>query len=449
MNISDYKNIVVLGAGESGTGAAILAKAKGYEVFVSDMGVIGGDYVKALNEHHIEFEFGKHDEDRVLAADLIIKSPGIPEKAPLIKALRKKGTPIISEIEFAYHFTKATLVAITGANGKTTTTMLAYHILKGEGLNVGLAGNVGKSFAWQVAEENFDFYVLEISSFQLDDCIDFKPNIAILTNITPDHLDRYDYKMENYVASKFRITMNQDENDHFIYCFDDPETVNALQLKTTKAQLWPFSLEREVPQGAFLNETNTYTLRINSDDTMNIDELALQGKHNAHNSMAAGMAARLLRIRKETIRECLSDFESLEHRLEPVMEIHGIEFINDSKATNVNSTFYALESMKKPIVWIVGGVDKGNDYSQLKTLVEQKVKAIVCLGTDVAKIHHEFQDSIPTIVDTLSMHDAVKAAYQLSGKGDAVLLSPCCASFDLFDNYEDRGRQFKNEVRKL
>lgn len=442
-------NIVVLGAGESGVGAAILAQKEGMNVFVSDMGNIADRYKTELEKRNIPFEEGHHTEAKILKAKTIVKSPGIPEKAPLIKKLRAKETEIISEIEFASRYTDSTIVAITGSNGKTTVTSLTYHVLKNGGLDVGLGGNIGKSFAWMVAEDPHEFYVLEISSFQLDDCYKFAPYISIITNITPDHLDRYDYKMENYVASKFRILQAQKKTDHFIYCGDDMETIKGLGRFKIKPNAHPFSLENQVDDGAYYDSTNEHIIITIDEESMNIDELALQGKHNTYNSMAAGMASRLLNIRKETIRESMADFDAIEHRLEPVMEIHGIEFINDSKATNVNSTYYALESMKKRLVWIVGGVDKGNDYTSLIPMVGQKVKAIVCLGKDVQKIHDEFENVVEVMTDAQSMHDAVVAAYKLADKGEAVLLSPACASFDLFENYEDRGNQFKEEVRGL
>ncbi|GGH77945.1 MAG: UDP-N-acetylmuramoyl-L-alanine--D-glutamate ligase [Bacteroidetes bacterium] len=442
-------NITVLGAGESGVGAAILAVKLGHQVFVSDGGPIKDSFKAELDAAGIEYEENGHDKARILKSKLVIKSPGIPEKAAIIKAIRQRRIEVISEIEFAYRNTDATIVAVTGSNGKTTTASLIYHIYKKAGLNVGLGGNIGNSFAKMVAEDPKEIYVLEISSFQLDDCVYFAPYIAILTNITPDHLDRYDYKLENYVDSKFRIIQKQEKTDHFIYCADDPETLKAFARKKIKSNAHAFSYNHKVDDGAYWNEEQQHITLTIDEDPMNIEDLALQGKHNAYNSMAAGMASRLLNIRKETIRESLSDFDALEHRLEPVMEIHGVEFINDSKATNVNSTFYALESMKKNLVWIVGGVDKGNDYEQLIPMVGQKVKAIVCLGKDVSKIHTEFEGVVETITDAHSMKEAVTAAYKLATKGDAVLLSPACASFDLFENYEDRGRQFKEEVRNL
>ena len=445
--ISGVKHIAILGAAESGIGAAILAKAKGYSTFVSDAGPINDANKAILESHQVPFEEKQHTEEAILKADLIIKSPGIPDKAPIIKHLVAAGKKIISEIEFAALHTKATIIAITGSNGKTTTTLLTYHILKNAGLDVAVAGNVGFSFARQLAMQDREYFVLEVSSFQLDGCYSFKPHVAILTNITPDHLDRYSYELDLYVQSKFRICQTQDANDHFIYCADDPITMENINRFGIKANLHPISLEN-TGQGGYIDKQGTITINQNG-DTMSIDELALQGKHNVYNSMAAALASRLVSIRKETIRESLSDFEGLEHRLEPVLEIHGIEFINDSKATNINSTYYALESMNKPTIWIVGGVDKGNDYSQLKDLVKEKVKAIVCLGLDNSKIIQEFADAIDIIVETGSMAEAVRSAYMLGRKGETVLLSPACASFDLFENYEDRGNQFKEQVRRL
>jgi UDP-N-acetylmuramoylalanine--D-glutamate ligase len=441
--------IVVLGARESGTGAAILAKAKGFDVFVSDKGIIDDKFKNSLFKHHIKFEEGQHTESEILSATEVIKSPGIPDKAEIILKLKEKQIPIISEIEFASRYTNAKKICITGSNGKTTTTLLTYHILKKSGLNVGLAGNVGKSFAAMVADQKHDYYVLELSSFQLDDMYKFKADIAILLNITPDHLDRYEYKMENYVNSKFRITHNQTENDAFIFCTDDPEIMKVLSDKNIKAKKYPFSITHKVEEGAWLNG-NQINININNNPlTMTVEELALQGKHNIYNSMAAGIAARILDIRKEIIRESLSDFENIEHRLEYVAKINDIEFINDSKSTNVNSAWYALESFDKPIVWIAGGVDKGNDYSMLKDLVKAKVKAIVCMGKDNKKIIKAFKDIVPVIEETSSAEEAVAVAYRLGKKGDVVLLSPACASFDLFENYEDRGNKFKAAVRAL
>lgn len=443
------KKIIVLGGGESGTGAAILAKRKGFEVFLSDSGTLKDIYQKMLNDEGIEWEQGKHTEEKILNADEVIKSPGIPEKAPLIKKLRAQGTPIIGEIEFAGRYTNAKMICITGTNGKTTTTLLTYHILKNAGLNVGLAGNIGHSFAYQVATENFDYYVLEISSFMLDDMYDFKADIAILTNITSDHLDRYDYKIENYVASKFRITQNQSKEQYFIYCADDELTADGLKNHSVNANMIPFSIQHKVEEGAYLEGNNLYINILNHTFNMTIQELALQGKHNVYNSMASGIAARLLEIRSESLKQSLSDFKNAAHRLEHVARIQNVEFINDSKATNVNSAWYALESISTPIVWIAGGVDKGNDYSILKNLVKEKVRAIVCLGLDNAKIHEAFADVVDVIVNTASAREAAEVSYHLAKKGDTVLLSPACASFDLFKNYEDRGEQFKEAVKEL
>lgn len=443
------KHIAILGAGESGVGAAILAKKMGWNVFVSDFGAIKDEFKTELTENGFEWEEGKHSEERILNADLVIKSPGIPDKAPLIKKLREKGVKIISEIEFGGYYSKAKTIAITGSNGKTTTTMLTYHILKKAGINVGLAGNVGKSFAKQIAEENFDWYVLELSSFQLDDMFDFRADIAILTNITPDHLDRYNYEMQNYVDSKFRILQNQTNNDWFIYNFDDPIIQAEVAKRTITAKTAPFSLVKEQEVGGFADEQQI-TINIKNEQlTMSIHDLALKGKHNTQNSLASGIASRILEIRKEVVRESLEDFVNVEHRLEFVAKVHGIEFINDSKATNVNSTWFALESMEKPTVWIVGGVDKGNDYSELTDLVRDKVKAIICLGVDNKKLIESFTGVVDTIVEARSAMEAVAYGYRLARKDETVLLSPACASFDLFENYEDRGNQFKEAVRSL
>jgi UDP-N-acetylmuramoylalanine--D-glutamate ligase len=442
------RHISILGAGESGTGAAILAKKQGWAVFVSDLGTIGDKYKVELNNAGVEFEEKQHTESRILEAEIIVKSPGIPDKAPLIVEAHKRGIQVISEIEFASWYTQAKTIAITGTNGKTTTTLLTYHILKNAGLNVGLAGNVGKSFARQVAENNFDYYVLELSSFQLDGMFKFKADIAVLLNITPDHLDRYDYELNNYIFSKFRILQNMDENCTFIYCADDPIVSEAMKMRNDNVRMLPFSLQPLAGEGAFI-QNDHIQFNIHPDPfNMSIFDLALQGKHNQYNSMAAGIAARVFEIRKDVVRESLMDFENIEHRLEFVAKVHGIEFINDSKATNVNSTWYALESMSNPVVWIVGGVDKGNDYTILEELVRARVKAIVCMGKDNAKIHKAF-NGIVSVVDAGSAIEAVKAAYHLGKKGDTVLLSPACASFDLFENYEDRGRQFKAAVREL
>lgn len=448
MNPKGSKNIVILGAGESGVGAAVLAQKMGWNVFVSDFGNIKESFKAELNEGGFEWEEGKHTEERILNAEIIIKSPGIPEKVTIVKKAMEKGIPVISEIEFAGYYNKAKTICITGSNGKTTTTMLTYHILKNAGINVGLAGNVGQSFAKQVAEESFDWYVLELSSFQLDGMIDFKADIAVLTNITPDHLDRYNYEMQNYVNSKFRIIQNQTENDWFIYNADDKIIQNELEKRAIKAQKAPFSLQKEIAQGGFLNKEQI-TININEQFTMSIHDLALKGKHNAQNSLASGIASRILEIRKESVRESLADFTNVEHRLEFVAKVHGIEFINDSKATNINSTWFALESMDKPTVWIVGGVDKGNDYSELTELVKKHVKAIICLGLDNQKIIDAFSGTVETIVEAKTAMEAVAYGYRLAKKDETVLLSPACASFDLFENYEERGNLFKEAVRSL
>ncbi|MEY3426458.1 MAG: hypothetical protein RL679_1816 [Bacteroidota bacterium] len=442
------KYIAILGAGESGVGAAILAKKMGWNVFVSDFGKIKDEFKTELIENQLEWEEENHSEERILQADLVIKSPGIPEKAPLILKLRERGVKIISEIEFASYYSNAKTICITGSNGKTTTTMLLYHILKKAKLNVGLAGNVGKSYAKQVAENAFDWYVLELSSFQLDDMHEFKADIAILTNISPDHLDRYAYNMQNYVDSKFRILQNQTENDWFIYNYDDPIIQAEIAKKSISAKLAPFSLKEEMKIGGHANKEQL-TININEQFTMSIHDLALKGRHNTQNSLASGIASRILEIRKEVVRESLEDFVNVEHRLEFVAKVHGIEFINDSKATNVNSTWYALETMDKPTVWIVGGVDKGNDYSELLDLVKDKVKAIICLGLDNQKLLETFSGTVETIVEARSAMEAVAYGYRLAKKDETVLLSPACASFDLFDNYEDRGNQFKEAVRSL
>lgn len=444
------KNIVILGAGESGVGSAILARKEGWNVFVSDFGKIKEEFKTQLNDRGFEWEEGQHTEARILEATIIIKSPGIPDKAPIIKKAHELNIPVISEIEFAGYYNTAKSICITGSNGKTTTTMLTYHILKKAGINVGLAGNVGQSFAKQVAEETFDWYVLELSSFQLDGMFDFKADVAILLNITPDHLDRYDYEMQNYVDAKFRILQNMTQNDWFIYNYDDPIIQNEMQQRNVLAQLAPFSLSKEMEQGGYLdNNKQQITINLKDQFTMSIHELALKGKHNAQNSLASGIASRILEIRKESIRESLSDFTNVEHRLEFVAKVHGIEFINDSKATNVNSTWFALESMDKPTVWIVGGVDKGNDYSELMELVQEKVKAIICLGVDNSKIIEAFTGVVDTIVEAKTAMEAVAYGYRLAKKEETVLLSPACASFDLFENYEERGNLFKEAVRAL
>ncbi len=444
----DY--IVILGAGESGAGAAVLAAKQGFSVFVSDAGAISELYKTELRDSAIPFEEKKHTESIIFTAQEVIKSPGIPETAAIVKAIKAKGIPVISEIEFAARYTDAKKVCITGSNGKSTTTLLTYHILKNAGVNVGLAGNIGKSFARQVATESFDWYVLELSSFMLDDMFQFKADIAVLLNITPDHLDRYDYKMELYADSKFRITQNQTQNDVFIYCADDTETAKGLERHQINAKTYPFSIEKEIAIGASLkNNEVQITLDSQSPFTMTITELALQGKHNIYNSMASGIVAKVLELRNETIRESMGSFKNIEHRLEHVGRISGIDFINDSKATNINSTWYALESMSSDVVLILGGVDKGNDYDMLRDLVKSKVRAIVCLGKDNKRIHDAFEDDVDVIVNTFSASEAAQIAFHLAQKGDTVLLSPACASFDLFRNYEDRGDQFKAAVREL
>jgi UDP-N-acetylmuramoylalanine--D-glutamate ligase len=443
-------SLVILGGGESGIGAALLAKQKGYKVFLSDGGLLNEKYKKELIDNNIEFEEGGHTEEKILSADEIVKSPGIPEKNELVKKIRQKGIPVISEIELAYRFAgDSRIVAITGSNGKTTTTSLIYHICKVAELNCALVGNIGFSFARQVAEDPKPLYVAEISSFQLDDIKHFRPHIAVLLNITEDHLDRYEYKFENYINSKFRITENQTNEDYFIYCLDDEVITEKLQTVKLHSTQLPFSMKHEVNKGAYI-KANQMMMRIYDDwISTSIYDFALKGKHNQYNTMAAGIAACTLDIRKEKIREAVKTFQSLEHRLEYVASVRGVEFYNDSKATNVNSTWFALESLDKPIILILGGVDKGNDYTLIEDLVTEKVKAIVCLGKDNTKIHSSFENTGKTIVDTQSAKDAVEVAFHLSAKGDAVLLSPACASFDLFKNYADRGNQFKNAVKEL
>jgi UDP-N-acetylmuramoylalanine--D-glutamate ligase len=442
--------LVALGGGESGVGTVILAKKKGYQVFVSDNGTIAKKYKEVLLHNDILFEEGKHTEAKIFDADVVMKSPGIPDKLKLIQELLKKGIPVISEIEFAVRFTDAIIISITGSNGKTTTTLLTHHILKNEGLNVGVAGNMGDSFAWQVADNEYKYYVLELSSFQLDGIINFISQIAIITNISPDHLDRYEYKYENYIESKFRITKNQTPTDYLIYDADDKAIINWLKKNKTNAILLPFSLKKKFNKGAYIKDNNIIIkIDLNNIFTMSITTLALQGNHNVKNAMASALVAKLLGIRDETLRESLESFDSIEHRLEPVFKINGVQYINDSKATNVNATFYALESMNNPTVWIVGGTDKGNDYTDLLPLVREKVKAIICLGIDNTKIIETFGNVVDFICETAGAEEAVKVAYKVSEKGDTVLLSPACASFDLFENYEDRGRQFKEAVRLL
>ncbi|GIM57960.1 UDP-N-acetylmuramoyl-L-alanine--D-glutamate ligase [Capnocytophaga canimorsus] len=443
------KKLVILGGGESGVGAAILGKKKHWDVFLSDKGKVATKYAEVLNQHTIRWEENKHTESEILSADCIIKSPGIPDTVEIIKKAKEKHIEIISEIEFAYRYTKGKIIAITGSNGKTTTTSLTYHILKESGLNVGVAGNIGKSFAQMVAEDDKEYYVLEISSFQLDGITSFKPHIAILLNITPDHLDRYDYKMENYIASKFRITENQTEEDYFIYDIDDPIIAQWLEKNEIKSQKIPFSIEKELNKGIYSLKDIIHMNIDNQTFEIEVKEMSLKGKHNVKNSMAASVSSRLLKVRKESIRESLKGFVGEPHRLEFVKTVEGITYINDSKATNVNSVFFALDTMKTPVVWIVGGVDKGNDYSPLLPYVHEKVRAIVCLGKDNSPILKSFGNVIDNIVETQSMEEAVSLSKQFAKNGDTVLLSPACASFDLFKNYEERGNEFKKEVEKL
>lgn len=442
------KNLVILGAGESGVGAAVLGLKTGWNVFVSDFGKIKPSFQEELTMLGVQWEEQKHTTEKILAADLVVKSPGIPEKAPIIKQLREKDISIISEIEFASYYTNAKMICITGSNGKTTTTMLTYHTFKKAGLNVGLAGNIGKSLAKQVAEEDFDYFIVELSSFQLDDMYDFKANVAIILNISPDHLDRYDYEMQNYVNAKFRITQNQTTADFLIYNADDETILQEIAKRELPMQKIPFSIKEEQLNGGYLNNEQLI-INIKNKLTMSIHDLALKGKHNAQNSLASGLASKLFEIRNESIRDSFADFVNVEHRLEFVAKVHGIEFINDSKATNINSTWFALESMEKPTVWIVGGVDKGNNYDELKELVKAKVKAIICLGVENQKIIDSFSDVVETIVEASTAVEAVGFGYQLAKKDETVLLSPACASFDLFENYEDRGNQFKAAVRQL
>ena len=444
------EKIVILGGGESGTGAAILAQKEGFDVFLSDYGEIKSNYKKRLDSYKIPWEEKQHTKKEILSAKEIIKSPGIPDTAPIIVAAKELNIPIISEIEFAARYTDAYTICITGSNGKTTTTSLIYDILKKAKYNVGLAGNIGKSFALQVATKNYKYYVLELSSFQLDGMFKFKANTAILLNITPDHLYRYHHNFQEYIDAKFRILQNQNKEDHFIYCDDDPIIKKELAKRKITSQKEPFSIEHKVENGAYIeNEEIIINIKNKESFNMSIHDLGLQGKHNMYNSMAAGLTANISNIRKNVIRESLTDFKSIEHRLEKVLKVHDILFINDSKATNVNSTWYALESMPKNVIWIAGGVDKGNNYDELAHLVKDKVKAIICLGLDNSKLHDAFDGLIPTIVDCNNMKDAVKTAYYLGNDGDTVLLSPACASFDLFENYEDRGTQFKKAVRNL
>ncbi len=443
------KFIVILGAGESGTGTAVLAKKQGYDVFVSDAGMVKEKYRKRLVDTHISFEENAHSLRKLLTAGEVIKSPGIPDNATVVKQMKEAGIPVISEIEFAGRFMQGRKICVTGSNGKTTTATLIYHIMKKAGLQVTLVGNIGKSLAMQVAEEDTDYYVIELSSFQLDGMVDFKADVAVIMNITPDHLDRYGYDMEKYIRSKLRIFRNMGPGDTCIYCYDDPILKQQVPMMDLSAERLTFSLEEKKGQTAYFENDQLNINYKNKIITMSIMDLALQGKHNVYNSMAAGIAGQVLHIRKETIRESLSDFQGVEHRLEPVLRVHGIQFVNDSKATNVNSVWYALETMTTKVVWIAGGIDKGNDYSILTDLAGEKVKALVCLGKDNRKLKASFKEVIPTIVEARSMKEAVQQAYFLATNGDTILLSPACASFDLFYNYEDRGRQFKQAVRNL
>lgn len=444
------QNIIILGAGESGVGAALLAKQKGLNVFVSDGGSISTAFQKELTENEIEFESGKHTEEKILKADLVVKSPGIPEKAAIVKKIRAADIPVISEIEFAYRYKgNSTIVAITGSNGKTTTTSLIGKICAVGGLNSAVVGNIGYSFARQVAIDPKDVYVIEVSSFQLDDIVTFRPDIAVLTNITEDHLDRYDYKFENYIASKFRIVENQTAEDTFIYCEDDPVTMKYKDKFLIQSNLLPFTMSKELNKGAFIKDGQMTIAAKDERMQMSVYDFTLKGRHNKFNTMAAGIAGATLGIRKEKIRDAIQSFEDLAHRMETVATVRGVEFINDSKATNINSTWYALESMTKPTILILGGVDKGNDYSELLELVEEKVKGIVCLGVDNGKIHEAFRGTVEKMADATSAKEAVELAFHMAEKGDVVLLSPACASFDLFKNYEDRGDQFKDAVRSL
>jgi len=443
------KSLIILGGGESGVGAAVLGKLNGYTVFLSDKGFIKPNYKSLLEKYGIDYEEGQHSSEKILKADEVMKSPGIPHKNEMVQQILQMGIPLVSEMELAYrHKGNSKIIGITGSNGKTTTTSLIYHILKQSGADCALVGNIGNSIALQIALDPKSIYVAEISSFQLDDIDNFRPDIAVLTNITEDHLDRYGYNFENYIKAKFNIIKNQKELDFFIYCEDDTVTMEYLNNYPTQAKKYSFSLKHEVTQGAYI-KNEIMTMKTNESDTMSIYDFALKGMHNQYNTLAAGITTSLAGIRKEKIREAISSFEGLEHRMEIVASVRGVKFINDSKATNVNSTWFALESMKTPVVLILGGVDKGNDYSLLSEMVKEKVKAIVCLGIDNEKIHLAFKDDLSTIIDTTSMEDAVAAAYSLSVKGDVVLLSPACASFDLFKSYEDRGKQFKTSINKL
>lgn len=443
------KRIVILGGGESGVGSAVLAKVKGFDVFLSDAGTIKPQYKETLSKFQIEYEEGGHTDEKILCADEVVKSPGIPEENHMVQSIREYRIPVISEIEFAGRYDRAKKICITGSNGKTTTTSLIYYMLKNAGLNVGLAGNIGKSYAYQVATENFDYYVIELSSFQLDGMYTFKADIAILTNITPDHLDRYQFKMQNYVDAKFRIVQNLTDRECFVFCADDPITAKELDRIVLTAKKLPFTQKKKVDQGAFIDEDRLFVRYEDDEYSMYLKELALQGKHNVYNSMAAAIAAKAVNIDNKVIRESLMNFQGVEHRLEKVLSIKGVMYINDSKATNVDSAWYALESMTTPVVWIAGGKDKGNDYSPLYKFVKDKVKVLICMGLHNEKLHECFGDKVDKIIDVTSAKDAVRVAYENSVPGDTVLLSPCCASFDLFKSYEDRGEQFKKAVREL
>lgn len=443
------KRIVVLGAGESGTGAAVLAKKQGFDVFVSDLSEIKASYKTILNEYQIKWEEKQHSESNILNADEVIKSPGIPDKAPLMIKIKENDIPVISEIEFAWRFTDSKMICITGSNGKTTTTSLIYHVLKNAGLDVGLAGNIGNSLAMQVAVDPHQYYVIELSSFQLDHMFEFKADIAILLNITPDHLDRYDYEFQKYIEAKFRIIRNQTENDTFIYWENDPVILKELSNRTIKSSIYPFAIDKSEKTKAFIQNEKLVIDTLKSLFIMPTSELALKGIHNTYNSMAAGLAASVLNVKKDIIRQSLLDFQGVEHRLEYVATVRNVKFINDSKATNVNSCWYALQSMKTPVVLILGGTDKGNDYSEIDELVKEKVRAFVFLGVDNSALNSHFKDAKQQIEEAKSMEEAVNKAYNLAEEGDTVLLSPCCASFDLFENYEDRGRQFKMYVKVL
>lgn len=443
------KRIVILGGGESGAGAAVLAKVKGFDVFLSDLSEIKEKYKKLLDKYAISWEEKQHTEEFILNADEVIKSPGIPDKVSIVKKLSEKNIPVISEIEFAGRYTNAKMICITGSNGKTTTTLLTYHILKEAGLNVGLAGNVGNSLALQIAENNFDYYVVELSSFQLDGMTDFRADIAVLMNITPDHLDRYNYEFQNYIDSKFRIIQNQTKDDAFIFWANDPVIQNELKKRNIQSTLYPFAIDKNEKTKAFIENDQLVINTLKNIFSMPMQDLAIRGLHNTYNSMAAGLTATIIDVRKEDIRQSLADFKGVEHRLEYVATVKDVKYINDSKATNVNSCWYALQSIKTSVVLILGGTDKGNDYTEIEELVSQKVSALIFMGADNEPLHRFFDDKIGNITDVKSMKEAVDTAYKIANPGETVLLSPCCASFDLFQNYEDRGKQFKECVRNL